>query len=157
MPRCTSLSLFGFARTRTNSGLARFALKEDYAGVAKARRGDAGVLGQADRPLAALYMAGYAVECSLKALMEIQKQAIPRSSRSGGHDLRTLWQSSGLRTRDLGEQGARFVAFWTTSLRYQTATPSDHADLMKGADVACTFLSRLQKSAAGKANRRNRR
>lgn len=132
-------------------------MEEDFAAVAKSRRGDAGVLHQAGRQLAALYMAGYAVECSLKALLEVQKKPIPRSSRSGGHDLRTLWQASDLRARDLGEHGAKFVSYWTTSLRYQVDVPLNHEELMKGAEVACTFLSRLQKSAARKTNRRTRR
>jgi HEPN domain-containing protein len=130
---------------------------EDFATVARTRRGDAGVLHQNGRTQAALYMAGYAVECSLKALLEIQKKPIPRSSRGGGHDLRTLWKSSGLRARDLGEQGERFVAFWSTSLRYQTELPGDHEELFKGAGVACTFLSRLHKREAGRAKRRSRR
>jgi HEPN domain-containing protein len=68
-----------------------------------------------------VYMAGYAVECSLKAYL--QHMGIPRPPHGpGGHDLRGLWRSSGLSLSELGDrkgEKAFYLKDWSTDLRYE--------------------------------------
>jgi len=73
-----------------------------------------------------VYIAGYAVECSLKALLQIKGKTFPRHGREG-HNLQGLWESSGFRLSDLSDRnGAKsyFIEGWDTSLRYMTVCNS---------------------------------
>jgi hypothetical protein len=82
-------------------------------------------------------MAGYAVECSIKAYLQRSGIRFPTSGRDG-HALRTLWAKAGFRVKDLGDRdGAKsfYLTTWTTDLRY-TAEFNESlipGDLVKGA------------------------
>lgn len=74
------------------------------------------------------YMAGYAIECMLKAYL--QRFGIPfPTSGSEGHDLRALWKKADLRASDLRDQRghrAYFLEHWSTDMRYQSESPQNH-------------------------------
>lgn len=74
-----------------------------------------------------VYLAGYAVECSLKAYLQARGKEVPSSGRAG-HDLRALWLACGFRLCDLGDNdGTRtfYIKDWKTSLRYDLAHKPD--------------------------------
>jgi hypothetical protein len=74
---------------------------QDWLAVARMRGADADVLCvHCPDSIGSVYLAGYVIECSLKALL--QKKGIPYSKRgSEGHNLKSLWRQSGLRLSDL--------------------------------------------------------
>ncbi len=75
--------------------------------VAKDRYQDAQSLDTQGRHVAAVYMAGYAIECYLKAYIRHRGGKVPTSGREG-HNLGGLWQASGFRLTDLQDtQGNR--------------------------------------------------
>lgn len=134
---------------------------QDWIDVAIARGADADALGK-ERPasIAAVYMVGYAVECSLKAYLRSQGKPFPERG-SAGHNLRALWKQSGFQLRDLAdENGTRtyFVEGWTTSLRYSAglpALPSDQAELLNGAKNLVKFLrGQMKRNHRGSASKR---
>ena len=72
---------------------------DNFLEVARERGVDASTLRREKRLLAATYMAGYAVECGLKALLQRMGKRFPRSG-SEGHHLRGLWEAAGLKLAD---------------------------------------------------------
>jgi HEPN domain-containing protein len=69
--------------------------------VADERRDDALKLQQErSQSIASVYLAGYAIECTLKALLHKQGRSFPRGGRDG-HNLRQLWEDCGFRVSDL--------------------------------------------------------
>jgi HEPN domain-containing protein len=74
-----------------------------------------------------VYMAGYAVECMLKAYLQKAGIQVPTSGAEG-HNLRGLWKQAGLQLSDLrDEHGNRafFIEDWSTDMRYQTDAPQN--------------------------------
>ena len=97
---------------------------------------DARTLCNQDRSVAAVYLAGYAVECYLKAYLQRVGRGFPTGGPAG-HDLRELWRVSGFRLADLGDyQGNRsyFIERWNTGLRYDETldTERDAGVLVEG-------------------------
>ncbi|MCP2730547.1 HEPN domain-containing protein [Limnofasciculus baicalensis] len=115
---------------------------QDWIAVANERAADAEAL-QKERPnsIGAVYMAGYAIECSLKALL--QKRGIPFPTHGKeGHHLGNLWKASGLKFSDIKDAKGTKIFFlekekWNTDLRYERFLPNslglDIAELMEGA------------------------
>jgi HEPN domain-containing protein len=67
-----------------------------------------------------VYMAGYAIECSLKALLQSRVIPFPTHGKKG-HNLKELWEASGFRLSDLQDRKgtqAFFIENWSTDLRY---------------------------------------
>ena len=98
---------------------------------------DARILYDQGRSVAAVYLAGYAVECSLKAYLQRVGRGFPTSGQAG-HDLRELWRACGFRLAALGDsQGNRtyFIERWNTGLRYNDTldTVFDAGVLVEGA------------------------
>jgi hypothetical protein len=111
------------------------------------RYDEATILLSAGRSLGAMYLAGYAVECALKALLLAaapsgQQRSILESFRGRrAHDYQ--W----LREEYLAHQGPRFpsavvqaftfVGEWTTDLRYdpRKVAGADDADFVKSAGL----------------------
>jgi len=98
---------------------------------------DARTLYNQGRSVAAVYLAGYAVECSLKAYLQRVGRRFPTSGPAG-HDLRELWKVSRFRLADLGDaRGNRtfFIERWNTGLRYNDTldTVLDAGVLVEGA------------------------
>jgi HEPN domain-containing protein len=120
---------------------------DEWREVASERMSDARVLGE-ERPDSAgpVYMAGYAIECSLKAYLRSQNRSVPTRG-AAGHDLRGLWEAAGFRLGDLkDDQGIKtfFIEHWSTDLRYEisTGSPLPTAGLLEG---ACKLMSWIQK------------
>lgn len=111
---------------------------------------DARILADQGRSVAAVYLAGYAVECALKAYLQRVGRGFP-TSRQAGHDLRELWRACGFRLAALGDsQGNRayFVEQWYTGLRYNDTldTVLDAGVLVEGAvQLAGWVQSRLNR------------
>src|SRR5262249_15111740 len=98
---------------------------------------DARILYDQSRIVAAVYLAGYAVECSLKAYLQRVGGRFPTSGQAG-HDLRALWRACGFRLAALGDSpGNRtyFVERWNSGLRYSDTldTVLDAGVLVEGA------------------------
>lgn len=93
------------------------------------------------------YLAGYAVECALKAFLT--KRGIPRPTSGGdGHNLRALWAVCNFALVDLNDHTGStnyFMTHWTTDLRYQRAknTPIADADLVAGAGRVVARITTL--------------
>lgn len=93
-----------------------------------------------DRPssVCSVYLAGYGVECSIKAYLQVSGGKVITSG-AAGHNLTDLWKSSGLQKSDVGgSQGSRtfFLEQWSTSLRYSTTENfggQTHKELVDGA------------------------
>lgn len=98
------------------------------------RERDAHVLREQGRLLGAVYMAGYAVECSLKALVQLQGGKFPTHG-PGGHNLRNLSEAAGFKRADLPTLRRQFLDGWCTDLRYSTCFPEgvDGESLYEGA------------------------
>jgi len=113
--------------------------------AALARQEEAGFLFENEFYTAAIYLAGYAVECALKALLlcnePISKhEGVLRSFHGGrGHDF--LWLSRELSRRnvwfpDVEREALAEVGWWTTDLRYQPRESTK--------DSARNFLSAVE-------------
>jgi hypothetical protein len=69
-------------------------------------------------------MAGYVIECALKAYLRKANIKFPTRG-SAGHDIRGLWQRA-FKLSDLKDRDGHrtfFVDRWSTSMRYETDVP----------------------------------
>lgn len=96
---------------------------QDWIDTAKERAGDAdAMLPARNNSVGPAYMAGYAVECMLKAYLKKTNRPFPTRGK-GGHNLRGFWRAAGFRSSDLNDRtGAKtfFLEDWDTALRYQS-------------------------------------
>jgi len=128
---------------------------EAWVEVARERAADAkAMLAVRADSVGSVYMAGYAIECSLKALLRALNKPFPTSG-SAGHDLRGLWEASGFRLSDLNDaNGAKtfFIERWSTDLRYDTAmdTQMSTHDLLSGAGDLTGWIQTQVKRATGR-------
>ncbi len=126
--------------------------------VAQVRAAEAGALLQAGHRLGALYLQGYNVECLLKHLHQVRGQPHPKSG-AAGHDLRGLWTSANLPVSLTAGHAGDFLAYWTTSLRYESVAPGkpETEQLFGGArDLAARVTARCRTPVI-RADRRRRR
>lgn len=98
-----------------------------------------------------VYMAGYVIECSLKAYL--MSHGVKWEKGRGGHNLRNLWKASGFKLRDLNDQDgskAYFIHSWSTDLRYEQKCPCvpPPADLLAGARSLASWIK--QKTRRGR-------
>ena len=124
---------------------------ESFLEVAQERGKDASILKEKGRLLAAVYMAGYAVECKLKALLQKQGKRFPIGGQEG-HNLRGLWEAAGLKLHDIQGYRRLFIEVWTTTLRYEHSLPSD-ADfdtLYQGSVELAGYVQKQIRYAKGK-------
>jgi HEPN domain-containing protein len=123
---------------------------EEWVEVAKERSQDARNLSDGKRSLGAVYMAGYSVECYLKAYL--QKNGISQPPRGKeGHNLRGLWSAASFRLSDLSDSGGNrtyFLDSWDTRLRYQAALEPNLSadDLMRGAQELAGLIQKRLRS-----------
>jgi HEPN domain-containing protein len=123
---------------------------EKWIEVAKERSQDAGILHSGNRSLGAVYMAGYSIECYLKAYLQKNGKSQPPRGKEG-HNLRGLWSAAGFRISDLSDSDGHqtyFIESWDTQLRYQTALgPGLSGDeLIKGAQKLTGLIQRRLRS-----------
>ncbi|NET56187.1 MAG: hypothetical protein F6K47_08420 [Symploca sp. SIO2E6] len=115
---------------------------QQWLAVAKQRASDAEAISKHQpQSVGSVYLAGYAIECSLKALLHRQGRPFPQHGNEG-HNLKGLWEASGFRLCDLQDtKGIQtfFLQEWNTAWRYETTIPSNPglaiADLMQGAKL----------------------
>jgi len=88
-------------------------------------------------------MAGYAIECSLKALLQRKGIELPTHGKEG-HHLAGLWKKSGFQYSDLKDSQGIQTFFlepekWNTGLRYETSLSNNLGlktkDLIQGAKL----------------------
>lgn len=113
--------------------------------MANERALDARTLCAQGRTVAAVYLAGYAIECYLKAYLQRVGRRFPTSGPAG-HDLGELWRTSGFRLADLRDsEGNRsyFIERWNTGLRYNEVldTELDAGVLVEGATQLAGWIS----------------
>lgn len=127
---------------------------QDWIYVANDRVSDAIAMKNGKRLLGSIYMAGYAIECSLKALLCGRGDAFP-SSGGAGHDLSALWKASGFQLRNLNDtNGAKayFIEKWCTDLRYDLDlmdTDLDVSELLDGAGALVGYIQNRVKRVRG--------
>jgi hypothetical protein len=145
----STASLDPLRQSRPSKGSSQLTA-EDWRELAQERARDAMALGD-ERPGTAgpVYMAGYSIECSLKAYLRISSIAFPTSGR-GGHNLRGLWEAAGFRLTDLGDvQGAMtyYIQDWSTDLRYGTSSGSSLSTerLLDGARQLSSWIQNRMK------------
>jgi HEPN domain len=119
--------------------------ENEWSSLARERAADAEAMATVRvTSIGCVYMAGYAVECSLKAFLQSQGKSFPTSGRDG-HNLRKLWETSGFRLSDISDTaGAKafFIAQWDTSLRYKLAYDSSLTieELVSGARLLTGWI-----------------
>lgn len=123
---------------------------EKWIEVAKERSQDAGILRGGDRSLGSVYMAGYSIECYLKAYLQKNGKSQPPRGKEG-HNLRGLWSAAGFRISDLSDPGGHqtyFIESWDAQMHYQTALdPGLSGDeLIKGAQKLTGLIQRRLRS-----------
>ncbi|MBI5015415.1 MAG: HEPN domain-containing protein [Deltaproteobacteria bacterium] len=111
---------------------------ESWLLVARERAADAEAMFPGrDHSAGPVYLAGYAVECSLKAYLQCRGLKFP-SHGSEGHNLRGLWHAADFRVFDLDDRAGEktyYLGTWSTDLRYEGTVdpPLPVALLLKGA------------------------
>jgi hypothetical protein len=101
--------------------------------------------------ICAIYVAGYAVECSLKAYLASRKIKFSTSGKSG-HDIKGLWDSTGFRLSDIYDiNGVKtyYISQWSTALRYEITVPNGYSasELVLGAQkLASWILTRTKRN-----------
>jgi HEPN domain-containing protein len=97
---------------------------EDWLAVSRERQEDArALLSSRKTSVGPVYIAGYAVEASLKAFLRRLNKSIPRRGEEG-HNLKGLWKQAGFSLRDIKDESGEksfFVKDWNTALRYETS------------------------------------
>jgi len=93
-----------------------------------------------------VYLAGYAIECSLKALLQRRGHRFPRPDIKG-HDLRHLWKKSDLSLNDIPRSygiEAYYLESWSTDLRYVVGVefPGSCEDMVAGAGALVDYLQK---------------
>jgi HEPN domain-containing protein len=110
----------------------------DFQNLSLERLADAKALFAAGRHACAYYVAGYAVECALKACIAnktIEDDFPPRdANRYWTHDLESLLDSAGLRAEVKSDSSLEIswaiVKDWSESSRYETRSDRGRARLM---------------------------
>jgi len=95
------------------------------------------------------YMAGYTIECMLKAYLQRIGKPTPTSGREG-HNLKALWSAANLRLSDLGDRKghkAFFVRQWSTDMRYEMSSPKGHTseELVQAAKQVAGYIKTLMR------------
>ena len=112
------------------------------------------IVEQLNRPQAAIYLTGYAVECGLKSLLiertpQGRRGAVVRSFRgASAHDLRLLRSRLlhiPIRLPRRIEQRLTFVLSWSTDLRYDPS-PGDPAEADQFVASAAELVDWIERS-----------
>lgn len=114
---------------------------EQWLAIGKERAVDAqSLLDTRPTSVCSVYLAGYTVECSLKAYLQALGKKVPTSGAMG-HNLVELWKATGLQKSILGgSEGSRtfFLEQWNTGMRYSVSEDfggQTTEELVKGAKI----------------------
>ncbi|MEA5418288.1 HEPN domain-containing protein [Spirulina sp. CCNP1310] len=111
---------------------------EDWINLANERAADADVMTKnRNTSVTSVYLAGYAIECSLKAFLQQRGRGFPKHGQDG-HNLRGLWKACNFSLSDLGDPTGKktfYLERWETSLRYELTfeTSLSYPELVEGA------------------------
>lgn len=119
------------------------------------RAADAGALQEAARYHGAVYLIGYAVEASAKALCLVVGNKPPTSGRLG-HDLNHILILAGVPLNDLQANERSFVIEYTVDMRYEVDFPMS-LDPRQAFFAGSGLSSRLAKKVKRSGRRRRRR
>jgi HEPN domain-containing protein len=128
---------------------------QEWLRVANERAADASaMLKDRNDSAGPVYMAGYVIECSLKALLQRRGIAFPRAGREG-HNLRGLWNTARLRLTDIRDttgEKAFFIEYWSTDLRYEVQLEIDFTaeELVRAAAKLSGWLQTLVRQRRGR-------
>ncbi|AOX02344.1 hypothetical protein BJP34_25465 [Moorena producens PAL-8-15-08-1] len=128
---------------------------KDWLDIANERAADAdGILKNRSQSIGSVYMAGYAIECSLKALLRYRNKPFPKHGNQG-HNLRGLWKAAEFSVTDIRDStGAKtfFIDKWDTSLRYQLTCNSSltMAELVNGAKQLTGYIQSQIRRQSGR-------
>jgi len=128
---------------------------QEWLEVANERAQDAeGLFEKRPESVGSVYLAGYAIECSLKGYLQTLGRRIPRDPQTG-HNLAGLWSASGFRLSDVGDRdGSRafFIQRWGTYLRYEAELTTEGLPaqtLLAGAKSLTGWIqTRVRRSAS---------
>lgn len=131
---------------------------EDWYEVALERHKDARAALEKKREVIAVYLAGYCIECLLKAFLKAQNWPWGTKRREG-HNLAGLWKACRFRVRDLNDQAGHktfFVEEWSTDLRYESDLSENRQAeaLVKAAGQVKTWIERRLSSVSQKGRSR---
>jgi hypothetical protein len=118
---------------------------QDWIAIAQERAADAEAMKTSRcTSVGSVYMAGYAIECSLKALLQTKRTPFPKHGNEG-HNLRGLWEASNFRLSDLNDSKgtkAFFLQDWNTALRYELSCASSLGvtELVDGAKELTSWI-----------------
>ncbi|RMD96669.1 MAG: HEPN domain-containing protein [Bacteroidetes bacterium] len=110
--------------------------------VAASRGADADTLSKGKRWVGAIYMAGYAIECALKAYLH--HRGINRPSGAEGHNLKALTKRTRLKYHNVIKEDAFFFDNWSVDLRYEEALPPHWKDVENRVNSAKRVVGRLK-------------
>ncbi|MCP5052770.1 MAG: HEPN domain-containing protein [bacterium] len=99
---------------------------KDWLEVSRERQEDAeALLVSRKESIGSVYMAGYSLECCLKAFLLLKtKKRPPRI-----HNIRNLWRSAGFRSTEINDKNGQrtfFFDHWQTDFRYTTTLPKEY-------------------------------
>ncbi len=125
---------------------------QEWIAIAQERAADAEAMKTSRcTSVGSVYMAGYAIECSLKALLQSKGTPFPKHGNEG-HNLRGLWEASNFRVSDLNDSKgtkAFFLQDWNTALRYELSCASslEVTELVDGAKELTSWIqTRIRRS-----------
>lgn len=129
---------------------------EQWKDVANERMMDASCMKARSDSVGPIYLAGYAIECSLKSLLQKRGSGFPVHG-SEGHNLRALWEKAGFSSRDIG--GAKghstyYLESWSTDLRYEVSAifPGTCDEMLSGAKrLVASLQTKLRRSSRRRA------
>lgn len=132
---------------------------EDWRDVANERMTDArSMLPDRSASVGPVYLSGYAIECSLKALLQQRGTGFPTHG-SEGHHLRGLWANAGFTLKDIPRDdgfSTYYVEHWSTELRYAATGhfPGTGEEMLAG---AASLVGLIQTRLARERSRRRKK
>lgn len=128
---------------------------QEWVNIARERLSDAQRLhSERENSVGSVYLAGYAVECIIKAYLRREGIRFPSRGREG-HNIRDLWGATGFHIKEINDRIGNktfYIQYWSTALRYETSTNAgiNNEDLITGAGYLLSFFSKVTKRSKGK-------
>ena len=123
---------------------------EEWIAIAEGRGRDAQAIFENEpASIGSVYMAGYVIECSLKAyILKAYNAGLSKTEVRKIHNLRSLLQDANLRPSDLSLSDAAktfYFSQWTPNFRYYSTLEGGYGmeDLLRGASSVGKYIRRL--------------
>ncbi|MDZ7753845.1 MAG: hypothetical protein U5S82_19920 [Gammaproteobacteria bacterium] len=131
---------------------------DEWMAVAKERLEDARAVNQGvPNSVGAAYLAGYGVECGLKAYLDFQETAIPKGR--DGHDLLNLMRMAGLQLSRAApaQDQSWLIENWSVDWRYRRMADPPITSSKKCVEAAGKLQAYVSKLIARQRSSRTRR